>query len=231
MAYNHLDVTRTCLQNLLQNLPGGITYELILYNHGSNDGTREFFEGIAGAHVINAAINHAFNPMANRAIKGKYGLYISNDVFIGENAIDNMYRAFTEHDDYGWIVPSTPNVSNLQTIYADYNDREGFMDFAHRNNIYDEKRHEVRTRLCNPIHMLRTDDYCQFQLEYYEQMYGVTNVSSFPDDKVSLWMRRHGYKNILAKDAYCHHVGSVTHRHDFDSEKRQIAFYNAGRKK
>lgn len=62
-------------------------------------------------------------------------------------------------------------------------------------------------------------------------MYGVTNVSSFPDDKISLWMRRHGYKNILAKDAYCHHVGSVTHRHDFDSEKKQIEFYNAGRKR
>lgn len=231
VAYNHLDVTRTCLQNVLRNLPCGITYELILYNHGSDDGTREFFEGIKGAHVVNAAINHAFNPMANRAMKGKYSLYISNDVFIGENAIDNMYRAFTEHNDYGWIVPSTPNVSNFQTICVDYSDMEGFLAFAHRNNIYDEKRHEVRTRLCNPIHMLRTDDYCQFQLEFYEQMYGVTNVSSFPDDKISLWMRRHGYKNILAKDAYCHHVGSVTHRHDFDSEKKQIEFYNAGRKR
>ena len=231
VAYNHLDVTRICLQNLLRNLPKGISYELILYNHGSDDGTREFFESIEGAHVINAAINHAFNPMANRALKGKYSLYISNDVFIGENVIDNMYRAFTEHDDYGWIVPSTSNVSNFQTIRTDYNDMKGFWTFAHHNNIYDEKRHEMRTRLCNPIHMLRTDDYCQFQLDFYEQIYGVSNVSSFPDDKISLWMRRHGYKNILAKDAYCHHVGSVTHRNDFDSEKKQIEFYDAGRKK
>lgn len=231
IAYNHLDVTKICVQSLLRYLPKGITYELILYNHGSDDGTREFFESIEGAHVINVAINHAFNPMANRALKGKYSLYISNDVFIGENAIDNMYRAFTEHDDYGWIVPSTSNISNLQTIGTDYNDMEGFLNFTHRNNIYDEKRHEMRTRLCNPIHMLRTDDYCQFQMEFYEQMYGVTNVSSFPDDKISLWMRRHGYKNILAKDAYCHHVGSVTHRNDFDSEKKQKEFYDTGRKK
>lgn len=231
VAYNHLDVTRQCIQDLLQNLPKGITYELILYNHGSDDGTREFFESIKGAHVINVAVNHAFNPVANRAMKGRYSLYISNDVFIGENAIDNMYRMFTEHADYGWIVPSTPNVSNCQTIYADYNDQEGFLKFTRHNNVYDEKRHEVRTRLCNPLHMLRTDDYCQFQLEFYEQMYGVTNVSSFPDDKISLWMRRHGYKNILAKDAYCHHVGSVTHKNDFDSEKKQNEFYNAGRRK
>lgn len=231
IAYNHLDVTRTCLQSLLRNLPRGITYELILYNHGSDDGTREFFESIEGAHVINVAINRAINPMANRALKGKYSLYISNDVYIGENAIDNMYRAFVKHDDYGWIVPSTSNISNLQAIHTDYNDMESFLHFTHYNNIYDEKRHEMRTRLCNPIHMLRTDDFCQLQLEIYEQFYGVTNVSSFPDDKISLWMRRHGYKNILAKDAYCHHEGSVTHRNDFDSEKKWNEFYNAGRKK
>lgn len=230
-AYNHLDVTKQCIQHLLKNLPKDITYELILYNHGSDDGTREFFESIKGAHVINAAINRAFKVVASTAAKGKYILEISNDVLVGENAIDNMFRAIKTHSDYGWIVPSTPNVSNLQTIPADYNNEEGFLAFTHRNNIYDEKRHEMRARLCNPIHMIRADVYNQVRLDMYDTIYGIRDISSFPDDKVALWMRRHGYKNILEKDAYCHHIGSVTLKNDFDSEQKWDEFYDAGRKK
>lgn len=229
-AYNHLDITKQCMQHLLQNLPKDITYELILYNHGSDDGTREFFESIEGAHVINAAINRAFNVVVFPG-KGKYILGISNDVLVGENAIDNMFRAIKTHNDYGWIVPSTPNVSNLQTIPVNYDGQEGFLAFVHQNNIYDEKRHEMRTRLCNPIHMLQTDVYNQIRLDMYDKLYGIQNTSSFPDDKIALWMRRNGYKNILAKDAYCHHIGSVTLKSDFDSQKRWEEFYDAGRKK
>lgn len=230
-AYNHLDITKQCIQHLLQNLPKDITYELILYNHGSDDGTKEFFESIEGAHVINVAINRAFNVIASFAVKGKYFLSISNDVLVGENAIDNMFRAIKTHSDYGWIVPSTSNVSNLQTIPVDYSNEEGFLTFAHRNNIYDEKRHEMRARLCNPIHMLQSDVYNQIRLDMYDTMYGIRNTSSFPDDKIALWMRRNGYKNILEKDAYCHHIGSVTLRNDFDSQTKWNEFYDAGREK
>lgn len=231
IGYNHLDVTRICVENVLRNLPEDISYELILFNHGSDDGTREYFEGIKNAHVVNLAVNKAVPLVPNSAMRGKYSLYVSNDVFVGKNAIDNMYRTLAGHEDYGWIVPSTPNISNLQTVASNYSNYKEFLAFAEQNNVYDERRHEVRVRLCNPIHMLRTDDYNQLQVELYEQMYGIQNTSSFPDDKISLWMRRHGLKNVLLKDSYCHHVGSVTHRSDFDSMKKWNEFYDAGRMK
>ena len=229
MAYNHLDVTQTCVESILQNLPEGISYELILHNHGSDDGTREYFESIEGAHVVNVAVNRAFVDMSMRYIRGKYLLFVSNDVFVGKNAIENMYRAMAGHDDYGWIVPSTSNVSNYQTIPANYNNFQGFLAFAEHNNIYDEKRHEIRTRLCNPLYMIRTDILNQYELEICRHNYSTSASPSFPDDRLSLWIRRNGYKSILAKDAYCHHVGSVTLKKDFDSEQKWEEFYNAGR--
>lgn len=228
-AYNHLNVTKICVEHILRNLPEGITYELILYNHGSDDGTREYFESIEGAHVVNVAVNRAFVDMSMRYIRGKYLLSVSNDVFVGKNAIENMYRAIAGHDDYGWIVPSTPHVSNNQTIPANYNNFQGFLTFAEHNNIYDEKRHEMRTRLCNPLYMIRTDLLNQSELEICKHNYSISASPLFPDDRRSLWMRRKGYKNILAKDAYCHHVGSVTLKNDFDSEQSWEKFYNAGR--
>lgn len=228
-GYNHVDYSRRCVESIMDNIPKGIKCEVILFNHGSSDGTREYFESIPGVHVFNASINLAFYRLGTRALGGKYSLIVSNDIVIGKNAIENMYRAISEHADYGWVVPSTPNVSNFQTIPADYNSHEGFLAFTSRNNVYNEKRHEVRTRLCNPVNMIRTDDYNQYQRDLYEQLYCISNVSSFPDDKVSLWMRRHGYKSILAKDAYCHHVGSVTHKSDFKSRREQDEFYKQGR--
>lgn len=228
-AYNHLDINKICVERILQNLPKGISYELILHNHGSDDGTREYFESIEEAHVVNVAMNRAFVDMSMRYVRGKYYLFVSNDVFIGKNAIENMYRAIAGHDDYGWIVPSTSNVSNFQTIPTDYDNFQGFLSFAEKNNQYDEKRHEMRTRLCNPLYMIRTDIVNQYDLEICRHVYSTSTSPSFPDDRLSLWMRRKGYKNILAKDAYCHHIGSVTLKNDFDLEQKWEKFYNAGR--
>lgn len=229
LAYNHLDYSKCCIESILNNLPRNITYEIILRNNGSTDETKTYFDSVPGVHVINLAINRLFPFAAMRAFSGKYSLHISNDIVIGKNAIENMYRAISEHEDYGWVVPATPAVSNLQAIPAEYHSIEEFRMFAEQNNIYDENAHEMRVRLCNPVVMIRTDLYNQLYLEMYEQMCCVQNVASFPDDKMSLWMRRNSYKNILAKDAYCHHFGSITLKDEIQQQNEQ-KFYLEGRR-
>lgn len=229
-AYNHLDYSKMCVESIMRNLPKGIACEIVLLNNGCTDGTRAFFESLPEVHVINLPINRLFPLAGMRALGGRYSLFVSNDIIIGENAIVNMYRAISEHKDYGWIVPATSAVSNLQMLPVQYESFEEFHAFAAENNQYDESRHEMRVRLCNPVTMVRTDLYNQMQLELYEEMYCIKNISSFPDDKISLWMRRHGYKSVLQKDAYCHHFGSVTHKDDYDSKEKWDEFYKRGRK-
>lgn len=230
-GYNHLDVTKLCVASILDNLPEGIICELVLFNHGSSDGTKEYFESIQGAKTISVAVNGVVPGIVLKACRGKYLLHISNDVVIGKHAIDNLYRCAATHPDYGFIVPSTPNVSNLQTVPVNYDTVEQFVAFAEKNNVYDEQRHEQRVRLCNPLHIAPADVSLQGNLELYQDMFFNKNIMvSFPDDKFSLWMRRNGYKNILTKDAYCHHFGSVTLKHDLGKEEEQTQFYMAGRK-
>lgn len=43
-GYNHLDYTMQCVESVLSNLPKNIKTEIILLNHGSKDGTKEYFE-------------------------------------------------------------------------------------------------------------------------------------------------------------------------------------------
>ena len=59
------------------------------------------------------------------------------------------------------------------------------------------------------------------------------NMMSFPDDKISLALRRNGYKMMLAKDAYCHHFGSVTLKEEVaaNAEKTNKDYYTEGRLK
>lgn len=229
-AYNHLDYTKRCVESILQQLPLGLKCEIILFNHGSSDGTREFFHSIPGAKCIDVAVNGVMPGILLKLIEGKYFIAISNDIVVGHNAIANLYRCISEHDDYGWVVPTTPNVSNLQTIEAYYSNKEELEAFTRRNNIYDEKRHEERVRLCNPITAVKSIYQIAMCMYIYEELHCVKNIQSFPDDKCSLWMRRNGLKLILAKDAYCHHFGSVTLGKSHEMEEEYARFYLEGRK-
>jgi len=231
VAYNKLEYTKKCVESILENLPHNIKYDIVFLNHGSTDGTKEYFESIGNAKTINVAVNGAVPSNTLKSIMtAKYFLAISNDVMMGANAIDNLYRCMAEHKEYGYIVPSTPAVSNLQTIPSDYHTDEQFYSFAATNNLYDESRHEQRVRLCNPLSMFASEAYAKMILEHYEDRCCNKQQMSFPDDKTSIWMRRNGYKCILAKDAYCHHFGSVTLKEDMGTQLQKQHFYKEGRK-
>lgn len=230
-GYNHLDYTVQCVNSILENCPQNITTEIIVFNHGSSDGTKKYFESMSELKVINVAVNGVMPCVTFKAqSRGRYVLFVSNDVIIGKNAIENLYRSAKKHRNYGYVVPTTPAVSNLQTISASYSTKEEFNAFVEKNNIYDEKRHEQRVRLCNPVHLCESILWLKFSFETYEDKYCNINNFSFPDDKYSLWIRRHGFKSILAKDAYCHHFGSITLKQDIGREEQQQRFYLEGRK-
>ena len=57
LAYNNLGYTKLCVESVLQYLPRTIRCELILINHGSNDGTKEYFETIDPEKQIDIKIN------------------------------------------------------------------------------------------------------------------------------------------------------------------------------
>lgn len=234
-GYNKLNYTKKCVTSLLKYLPKDLNYELILINHGSTDGTKEYFESINPDKQVDIKINGGGLGVYMRIIEGRYSLAISNDVVITENAIENMLRCIRDDQKVAMIVPSTSNIANLQTIEAKYSSEEEMHQFAHSNNQYDPFRHEQRTRLCNPLVMYRTDVLFSSSGLLPYRVFFTDNSISFGDDRASLLLRRAGYKLILQKDAYCHHFGSVTINDDLkkldDNAKKQGEqdFYTKGR--
>lgn len=211
LAYNKLDYTKQCVVSLLKHFPKSFSSEIILINHGSTDGTKEFFESICPHKQVDIAVNGGGLEMIFRIAEGKYILTISNDVLVQENSLENLYECITSDDSIAWAVPSTPNVSNLQTIPAKYETIEELEEFAKKNNIKDRTKWEQRVRLCNPIDIIRGEFLHKTKPAYLFQS---SNRYSFPDDKCALLCRRNGYKMYLVKNGYCHHFGSVTLRED-----------------
>lgn len=218
-AYNKLEYTRRCIESILDNLPEKERIELVLINHGSNDGTKEFFESIRPTKQLDIKINGSFRESARRIYEGEFVLNISNDVLIMPHAIENMLRALREDPEIGLVVPSTTNVSNYQTLPATFSDSDEMIWWAESNNAYDPYRHELRTRLVNPLQMSR-NKYMNEVIHSGYVMSSGHNITSFPDDRQSLLFRRKGYKLVLLKDAFCHHFGSVTIKDELERKTK-----------
>lgn len=213
-AYNKLEYTKRCLESLLKNIPEGLNHELILVNHGSSDGTKEYFEGLHPDKQLDIAVNGGGVSAIGRIVEGEFVIWISNDLIITPHAIENLLACMRSDPRIMWAVPSTSNVSNLQSIPAVYSTEEELMEFCRENNRQDPYRWEQRVRLCNPLDIRRssmwygTGGLGLFSKGIYPLRLG--SRTSFPDDRAALLIRRSGNKIMLVKDAYCHHFGSVT---------------------
>jgi len=210
IGYNKLEYTMLCVKSLLEHIPNDLNYELILVNHGSSDGTKEFFEEIAPDKQLDILRNGGGVGCVSRIMEGKYCLAISNDVLITERAIENLLACVKSDNDIAYAVPATSAVSNLQTIPEKFDGIDEMYIFASKNNIQNPLKWEQRNRLVDPIVM--------FPAKYYISSNGILtptyklpgNLYLFPDDLTSHLSRKLGKKLILAKDAYCFHFGSIT---------------------
>lgn len=232
LAYNKLDYTKQCIESLLANIPAGLNYELILVNHGSTDGTKEYFESLHPHKQLDIAVNGGGMPAVFRIVEGEFTIQISNDVIMTPYTIENLLECIRSDPQIAWVAPTTPNVSNLQTIPANYSSPEELNRFARQNNYSAPFRWEQRVRLCNPVDIRRNSVFYASNGICPNGAYHTfhpTYINSFPDDRVSLLLRRKGYKMILAKDAYCHHFGSVTLKNEIQQQNEQ-KFYLEGRR-
>lgn len=217
IGYNKLDYTKLCIENLLKYIPKDLNYELILVNHGSTDETKEYFESLSPTKQLDIKKNGGGLLAVYRIIEGKYVLLISNDVLVTENAIKNMIKCMESDENIAWVVPSTPNVSNLQTISSNYDTIDSMYEFALKNNKQNLFRWEQRVKLCNPIDLKRSKIFFSNNGLCWGGYFDSLKDRSFPDDKLSLLLRRNGYKMMLAKDSYCYHFGSITLKDEVSS--------------
>ncbi|MHC9541067.1 MAG: glycosyltransferase family 2 protein [Vulcanimicrobiota bacterium] len=207
-SYNKIDYTRQCIQYLFKNTDlKGLNCELITINNGSSDETESFFESLPHKKKLNLAMNSlpSIGLLTQNAAEGRYVVLLANDVIVTERWLENLLACIKSDDNVIAACPVANYVSNLQTIPVEYKSIEEMQSFAREYNKSNPLMWEERARLL-PIA-------CLFSLEkmnktgFFDRYF---YTGEFMDDDFTLRCRRAGYRQILCRDTFVHHFGSIT---------------------
>lgn len=207
-GYNHLEMTKKCVEQLLKETDfDALNAELILIDHGSTDGTLEYFENLGVGKVIHFKRNVRMYMFCilSQLCQGPYFCFISNDILVTRDWAKILLCCLESDSKIVAAVPATPNIANLQMLNAPTNDPNEFIAWANGQNCSDPSRWSDRARLMPPLGMYRTHAVSEigFADPYFYTM-------EFWDDDFSLRARRFGYRQIVCGDVACYHFGSVT---------------------
>ena len=106
-SYNTKSVILDCLNSIIE-YTKGITYEVIVIDNGSKDGSVEELEKYAEKHkqivFINAKENLGFGKANNLGVKkskGEYLLFLNSDTLLTDNALERSVEAMRKDKNLG----------------------------------------------------------------------------------------------------------------------------------
>lgn len=226
-AYNRLEKTKRCVEAILK-YTQGIHYELLLLDHGSNDGTLEYFESVSHpckkiVHITKNLGPQFVTGLSMRLFSGRYFALVTNDTIVTKNWLSNLLRCLKSDPRIGMVVPGSSNVSNLQEIPLSFSSYEEMQEKAGLYNQSDFRKWEQRLRVV-PIA-------CVIKREVIDLIgiYDVGFFHDFPEDDFSLRVRRAGYKLMVCMDTFIHHDHNFRHGEDKDQKIFQLSL-EQGRK-
>lgn len=98
--YNTKELTTNCISSIYRHTYN-ISYEIIVVDNGSCDGSKEFFEKSTNLKYIYSEKNLGFgkaNNLGARYASGKYLLLLNSDTLLIENSIVDLYNFFEENN-------------------------------------------------------------------------------------------------------------------------------------
>lgn len=99
--YNTLKMTDECICSVIEKT-SGISYEIILVDNASTDGSKEFFSNDPRVTYIYNDENLGFGRANNRGIEiasGKYLLLLNSDTLLLNNAVRLFFNYFENYGD------------------------------------------------------------------------------------------------------------------------------------
>ncbi len=208
VTHNQLRYTRNCLDSL--KMRTSMSFEIIIVDNGSQDGTVEYINSLPGVHLISNRDNKGFPAAVNQGLKvanGKNILLLNNDTIVTTCWLQRMLKTLYSHDRVGLVGPVTNHISGPQQIEVSY---------QHLNELDGFAWDLGRTLNGQTISTDRLVGFCLLfkrelvdQIGIFDERFGIGN---FEDDDFCRRAIEAGYKLLIAKDSFVHHYGSVTFR-------------------
>ncbi len=210
LTHNQLPHTRACVDSL--RLLTDEPVELVFVDNGSTDGTPDYLRGLAAADPRVAVVlnpdNRGFPAGANQGIRaaaGRQVLLLNNDTVVTTGWLGRLLRALHAAPDVGLAGPCSNRVSGGQQVAVSYEDLSGLDGFAWER----AKRHageaDETDRLVGFCLLIRREVIDRVGL--LDEGFGLGN---FEDDDYCRRALGAGFRAVIARDAFVHHVGGVT---------------------
>ncbi|MFD0869758.1 Chondroitin polymerase [Chlamydia abortus] len=218
-TYNGRELLAACIQSIRSSTSS--PYELIVVDNGSVDGTAEYCREEQLTYV-GLPDNRGFPAACNiglRLAKGSSLMLLNNDVVVTGGWLERLLEALHSAPDIGIVGPCSNRVSGSQKVRLGYASMEQFHCEAHR---YMEARRGIRTAT------RRLTGFCfLFRRELWERIGELDERFTpgyYEDDDYCYRARRAGYRLLIARDAYVHHIGSASFRRH--SKRSKLLYIN-----
>ncbi len=212
LCYNGLEeTTRPCLESIIKNTPAE-SYELIVVDNASADGTAEYLKNFAAQH---ANVRHQLNDTNkgyaggnNDGIKlaqGRYIVLLNNDTLVPAGWLDRLLRLFDEQPEVGLVGPVTNSAGNEQRIELAGLTERNYEEIA---GAYIERQKgmwfttEKLGFFC--VAMRRT---LPEKIGYLDEKFG---IGMFEDDDYCVRAKKAGLSLAVVEDCFVYHKGSVS---------------------
>lgn len=229
--YNQLRYTKMCVESILKKTDfAALNAELVLIDHGSNDGTLEYLKSIPNAKVIHFKhnVNIALFSIIHWMCEGQYLLICNNDILASTKWADNLLAAIKSDPRIAIASPLTPNLSNGQDLYVPQLLPYDFVLWSDTFNQTHPPVYEDRNQIMPSIAI------------YNAELLDKTGLADPLFSCLMYWnydfscrVRRQGYRQILCCDTSCYHFGGITVRKSIPKNERDQKMYivlEAGRR-
>ncbi|WP_234119713.1 glycosyltransferase [Clostridium hydrogenum] len=207
LTYNKLNYTKQCIESIRNNTAKS-SYELIIVDNCSNDGTKEWLKSQKDIITIFNDKNLGFPKGCNQGIKisnGESILLLNNDVVVTENWLSNLTTCLYSSHEIGAVSSVSNSCPYYQTIETDYRSIEEMQSFATNYNISDSNKWEGRLKLIGFCMLIKREVIKKIGL-----LDEIFSPGNYEDDDYSIRIREAGYKLMLCNDTFIHHYGGTS---------------------
>jgi GT2 family glycosyltransferase len=214
--YNTKDLIINCINSIKEHTIG-LSYEIIIVDNGSKDGSKDFFSKQKDITYLYQTNNIGFgqaNNLGARFARGKYLFLLNSDTILINNAIKVLYQFITTHGKttgiVGGILTDTNNQENGSFGYfPTMKDSMLKLIKKGRSNLkYSKKQLLDLTHkgFCEVDYVLGAD--MMISKHLFENLQGFDPAFFMYYEESDLQKRssNKGYKNYIIKTAQIHHL-------------------------
>lgn len=206
LTYNQWPVTKACLDSIKENV--SIPHEVIVVDNASKDETVEELKKREDIIGIYNESNRGFPTKYNiglAAAKGDLVWFLNNDTIVPKNSLERMVELLLSDESIGIVGPVSNRIHGIQQIPVTYEKDSEINEFAREIARKNENETIRVIRLVGFSMLLRKST-----LDKLGGLDERMGIGTFEDDDLSLRLVANGYKLLIAKDAFVHHIGNVS---------------------